>query len=706
MGGGGGGGGPGGDAFEGWDEWESHSSDWFREWAQFREEFWTVFRALARLRPHGSLPAWCTLQNMFMAWFGALGGWVALSSVVGGGWTLPGRRSAERWEAEKAAIDARLEHADNRMKSVRRLELAARRAALAARGEWLAEAVEREGEFLWQCFPFLFKPPRWFARLVESGRHQEYNALQLQLTKENLAAERFAVVAPNRAEWEWAQALAEFFWEVESVRFWPKQFYGDRDRTIREYARHKRLPLYLLTSSEYKKYSALPRDEMGLAELFPTWWLEKNMATVPTSIGDTAEWDLMPHIKRLDMPPEVDVELQGCTSFDDVLHTMLRAKARGAFARDDWYCPRAWFRAKAFLWGISVAERDAMLVDPLGEAEQAGIIDSKDRAFGSARHSVLLAQDAFEEWLPRALRATAGIRCARELAADVRREAEERGVSPDVLRTAQFAPGSEEEVVWAATDFRERYLETCLRGLYEPEEAAAVAARLVDSPGAAYSELLAFCEEEGAAVARDVGAGARALAALLRQQPPPAPAPVRAPTSPSSSDPSSASSSGGSSSEDGDSSAPPSAASRWWDGRLLSEGTERLDGLAGERAGQRRVAGQMLRECPSALQGGLAGGDEEYAALLLRAEAADDPQTLRAWEGSFNAVAEALQLLPGMGDEGPGSVAAEARWDTVLGTLEGHLERLSLPWRDELIERLETEAALVVYGSDYSDIDP
>ena len=114
----------------------------------------------------------------------------------------------------------------------------------------------------------------------------------------------------------------------------------------------------------------------------------------------------------------------------------------------------------------------------------------------------------------------------------------------------------------------------------------------------------------------------------------------------------------------------------------------------------------MPMECPPALQGALPGGDEEYAALLRRAEVAEDAEALRAWEGSFSAAAEALQLLPGMGEEGPGSEAAEVRWDSVLGTLEGHLERLSLPWRDELVERLETEAALAVYGSDDSDIGP
>lgn len=624
---------------------------------------------------------------------------MALASVVGGGWVLPG---AEKWEAEKAAIDARLERADARAKAVARLERAARREALAARGEWLAEAVEREGEFLWQCFPFLFKPPRWFSRLVESGRHQEYNALQLQLTKEELAMERFQVVAPDRAEWEWAQALAEFFWEVESVRFWPKKFYGDREKAIRAYARHKRIPLYLLSSSEYKKYSALPRDEMGLADLFPTWWLEKNMATVPTNIGDTVEWDLMPHIKRLDMPPQVDAELQSCSSFDDVLVTVLRAKERGAFTRDDWYCPRAWFRAKAFLWGIPVAERDALLEDPLGEAERATLGGAKDRAFGSARHSALIAQDAFEEWLPRALRASAGLARARELVADVRREAEVRGLAlGDAPQESDPARGGANgadvwEGVWEAAGFRERYLSTCLRGHFEPEEAGAVAARLVDAPGAAFSELLAFCEDEGAAVARDVDAGTGALAALLRQKPPPGPsasAPAAAPSS-SGEEGTSSSSSGGHSSGSGAGETEVGgqpAPERWWDGRLLGECTEKLVGLAGERAAQRRVTGQMPSECPRALEGALEGG--EYRDLLRRAEATGDPGSIQAWEGSFRAVRDALALLPEFGDEAL-PPQTEAHWDAALGDLEGHLEALSLPWRDELIERLEAEACL------------
>jgi len=627
---------------------------------------------------------------------------VALASIVGGGWVLPG---AEEWEAEKAAVDARLERADARAKAVARLERAARREALAARGEWLAEAVEREGEFLWQCFPFLFKPPRWFSRLVESGRHQEYEALQLQLAKESLAMQRFDVVAPDRAEWEWAQALAEFFWEVESIRFWPKQFYGDREKTIRAYARHKRIPLYLLSSSEYKRYSALPRDEMGLAELFPTWWLEKNMATVPTNIGDTAEWDLMPHIKRLDMPPEVDAELQACASFDDVLATVLRAKERGAFARDDWYCPRAWFRAKAFLWGIPVAERDALLEDPLGEAERAALGGAKDRAFGSAAHSALLAQDAFEEWLPRALRASAGLARARELVADVRREAEARGLAPeDAPRggAAGRAPAGDAgawEGVWEAADFRERYLATCLRGHFEPEEAGAVAARLVDAPEAAFGELLAFCEGEAAAVARDVDVGAGALAALLQQKPPPgpsasAPAAARSPSSDEGASSSSSSYSEGLSSGSG--SGEPegggdAAPERWWDGRLLGECTEKLVGLAGERAALRRVTGQMPVECPRALEGALEGG--AYRDLLRRAEAAGDPGSVRAWEGSFRAARDALVLLPDVGAEAlPPQTAA--RWDAALGDLEVHLEALALPWRDELVERLDAEAGV------------
>lgn len=136
------------------------------------------------------------------------------------------------------------------------------------------------------------------------------------------------------------------------------------------------------------------------------------------------------------------------------------------------------------------------------------------------------------------------------------------------------------------------------------------------------------------------------------------------------------------------------APERWWDGRLLGECTEKLVGLAGERAAQRRVTGQMPSECPRALEGALEGG--EYRDLLRRAEATGDPGSIQAWEGSFRAVRDALALLPEFGDEAL-PPQTEAHWDAALGDLEGHLEALSLPWRDELIERLEAEACL---GSD------
>ena len=80
----------------------------------------------------------------------------------------------------------------------------------------------------------------------------------------------------------------------------------------------------------------------------------------------------------------------------------------------------------------------------------------------------------------------------------------------------------------------------------------------------------------------------------------------------------------------------------------------------------------------------------EWAGLLRAARRNQSPEARQALRKAVGALAAALTLVPAMKSA---PEAHERQWFRSMDDLEDQLQALKLPWRDQLVQKLE-EAAL------------